>query len=64
MPPIDAKRKRAYTVVEPGVICLGKGNYKLPSTLVAGINPYSLICQALGAHERDKLEEKVWLRLK
>lgn len=50
-------------MVEPGMICFGKCNYKLPSTLVACINPYSLICQALGAHERDKLEEKVWLRL-
>ena len=63
--PLDRReRKRAYTVVEPGVICLGKGNYKLPSTLVAGINPYSFVCQALGAHERDKLKEKVRLRLK
>jgi hypothetical protein len=51
-------------MIEPGVISLGKGNYKLPSTLVAGINPYALVRQALGTHERDKLEKKVWLSLK
>ena len=51
-------------MVEPGVIGLRKGNYKLPRSLVAGINPHSLVRQALGTHERDKLEEKVWLRLK
>jgi hypothetical protein len=50
-------------MIEPGVICLRKGNYKLPCTLVASINPHSLVRQALGTHERDKLEEKVWLRL-
>jgi hypothetical protein len=50
-------------VIESGVISLRKGNYKLPSTLVASINPHALIRQALGTHERDKLEEKVWLRL-
>jgi hypothetical protein len=50
-------------MVEPGVISLGERNHKFPGTLVAGINPHALIRQALRAHERDELEEKVWLRL-
>jgi hypothetical protein len=50
-------------MIEPGVISLGECNHKLPGTLVAAINPHTLIRQALRAHERDELEEKVWLSL-
>ena len=50
-------------MVEPSVISLGERNYEFPGTLVAGINPHTLVRQALRTHERDELEEKVRLRL-
>jgi hypothetical protein len=50
-------------MVKPGVISLRERDYKFPGTLVAGINPHTLVRQALRTHERDELEEKVRLRL-
>ena len=43
------------------MISLWERNYKLPCTLVASVDTHALVRQALRAHERDKLEEKVWL---
>ena len=50
-------------MVKACVISLWERDYKFPGTLIAGIHPHTLIHQALRTHERDELEEKVWLRL-
>ncbi len=50
-------------MVKARMISLGKRDYELSSTLVASIHPHTLVRQALRAHERDKLEEEVRLRL-
>ena len=58
----EGEKKKTYPMIEAGMISLGKRNYKLPCTLVASVDPHTLVRQALRTHERDELEEKVRLR--